>query len=102
MACVPYLLIHSFKSDCWKRDLSSTHYSALSSRASFATSRSSGGRWLRSTHESPHCNNANVPNPEVWVGSFASGRVCPLSAHCEHEFLRQGRGGPAGDVTTLL
>jgi hypothetical protein len=27
-------------------------------------------------------------------GSFASVRVCPLSGHCGHEFLRQGRHGP--------
>src|SRR5262245_49987734 len=31
-------------------------------------------------------------------GSFASVRVCPLSAHCRNEFLRQGRDVPTTEV----
>src|SRR5207249_11875033 len=37
----------------------------------------------------------------VRVGSFTSVRVCPLSGHCGHEFLRQGRDGPDSDSAAI-
>src|SRR5882672_3359289 len=51
----------------------------------------------------PACVSINIGPSIVPVvsgrfGSFTSLRVCPLSKHCGHKFLKQGRDGPDADL----